>query len=167
VNVILDDLTQLTPKRLERRLEELARDALPCLDVTVFDGNPVDGLTVGLRIDAQERRDVLDLVRVLESEPVAHVASAWALLEPRRHHPLWRLLLRIDFQRPVRCSFVIRFDVRAQSGDPLGAKLPLLLAADRFALALDRSAEYERPVSWVAAPASRECVLEVLAQLTH
>ena len=43
VSAILEDLTTLSPKRLEKRLEALARDALPCRSVTVFDGNPERG----------------------------------------------------------------------------------------------------------------------------
>lgn len=42
---IIEDLTKLPPKRLARRLDELARDALPCMSVTVFDGSPEHGLT--------------------------------------------------------------------------------------------------------------------------
>ena len=130
VNAILEDLTKLPPKRLERKLEQLAREALPCVSVSVFDGNPADGLTVGLRVESQGRRDVLDLARVLEIEPDGYVVSAWALLTPNRKHPYWRLLLRVDFERPVRCSFVVRLDVRDQPSDPLRAALPLVLAAD-------------------------------------
>lgn len=159
---ILEDLTKLPPKRLERKLEELAREALPCVSVTVFDGNPADGLTVGLQVESQGRRDVLDLARVLEIEPDGYVVSAWALLTPSRNHPHWRLLLRVEFERPVRCSFAVRVDVSDQPSDPLRATLPLILAADRFVLAFNRSPDRDRPLVWVAAPATRECVLEVL-----
>jgi len=41
--------------------------------------------------------------------------------------------------------------------------MPLILAADRFALSFDRDPDPNRPLLWVAAPAVRECVLEVLA----
>jgi len=163
VRGILEDLTKLPPKRLERKLEELAREALPCVAVTVFDGNPSDGLTVGLHVESQGRRDVLDLARVLEIEPDGYVVSAWALLTPGRKYPYWRLLLRVDFERPVRCSFAVRLDVRDRPSDPLRITLPLILAADRFALAFDGSPDRERPLVWVAAPAARECVFEVLA----
>ncbi len=158
---ILEDLTQLPPKRLERKLEEMAREALPCVSVTVFDGNPADGLTVGLQVESQGRRDVLDLARVLEIEPDGYVVSGWALLTPGRKHPHWRLLLRVEFERPVRCSFAVRLDVRGQPSDPLRATLPLILAADRFALAFDGSPDRDRPLVWVTAPAARECVFEV------
>jgi hypothetical protein len=163
VNAILEDLTQLTPKRLERRLEQLAREALPCTSAIVFAGSPSEGLTVGLRVASQSRRDVLDLARVLEIEPDGYVFSAWALLTPNRSHPYWRLLLRVHFERPVRCSFVVRLDVRDHPNDPLRAKLPLLLAADRFALSFDGEPVEERPLVWVSAPATRDCVFEVLA----
>ncbi|MBA3429642.1 MAG: hypothetical protein H0U07_13885, partial [Actinobacteria bacterium] len=101
MKAILEDLTQLPAKRLERRLEQFAREALPCAAVTVFDGNPADGLTVGLRVESRGRRDVLDLARVLDIEPDGFVVSAWALLTPSRQHPPWRLLLRVEFERPV------------------------------------------------------------------
>jgi len=41
VHAILEDLANLPPKRLERRLEELAREALPCVNAVVFDGTTV------------------------------------------------------------------------------------------------------------------------------
>jgi hypothetical protein len=163
VNAILEDLTQLSPKRLERRLEELAREALPCSSAIVFDGGPSEGLTVGLHVESQGRRDVLDLARVLEIEPDGYVFSAWALLTPNRSHPYWRLLLRVHFERPVRCSFVVRLDVRDHASDPVRAKLPLILAADRFALSFDESLGEDQPLVWVSAPAARDCVFEAVA----
>ena len=75
---IAEDLTKLSPKRLTKRLEELSREALPCVSATVFDGNPRDGLTVGLWVESHGRRDVLDLARVLETERAGHVATAWS-----------------------------------------------------------------------------------------
>ena len=159
---IIEDLTKLPPKRLARRLDELAHDALPCLSATVFDGSPHEGLTVGLRVESEGRRDVLDLARVLDIEPGGYVVSAWSLLHPNREHPYWRLLMRVQFERPVSCSFVLRFDVRDHPSDPLRAALPLILAADRFALSFDSDPEPDRPLLWVAAPAARECVLDVL-----
>jgi hypothetical protein len=162
VNAILEDLTQLSPKGLERRLEQLAREGLPCGSAIVFDGSPSEGLTVGLRVESEGRRDVLDLARVLEEEPGGHVFSAWALLAPSRGHAVWRLLLRVHFERPVQCSFVVRLDVRDHPNDPLRAALPLILAADRFALAFDGPPEQDRPLVWVSAPAAHDCVVEVL-----
>ena len=162
---MVEDLTKLSPKRLGRRLEELAREGLPCASATVFDGSPQEGLTVGLRVESQGRRDVLDLARVLDIEPNGFAVSAWALLSPSREHPYWRLLLRVQFERPVSCSFVVRFDVREHPNDPLRAALPLLLASDRFALAFDGFGESDKPVVWVPAPGRRDCVFELLAQL--
>ena len=160
---VIEDLTKLPPRRLARRLDELARDALPCLSATVFDGTPEHGLTVGLRVESEGRRDVIDLARVLEIETGGYVTSAWSLLHPNRDHPYWRLLMRVEFERPVSCSFVLRFDVRDHPSDPLRAALPLILAADRFALSFDRDPDPDRPLLWVAAPAARDCVLEVLS----
>lgn len=163
MNAILEDLTQLSPKRLERRLEQLAGEALPCGSAIVFDGSPSEGLTVGLRVESQGRRDVLDLARVLEIEPNGYVFSAWALLSPSRSNPYWRLLLRIHFERPVRCSFVVRLDVRDHPSDPLRATLPLVLGAHKFAIAFDGPPNEDQPFIWVSAPAVRDCVFEVLA----
>ncbi len=162
MRLMVEDLTKLSPKRLGRRLEELAREGLPCASATVFDGSPQEGLTVGLRVESQGRRDVLDLARVLETESNGYAFSAWALLSPSREHPYWRLLLRVQFERPVKCTFVVRFDVREHPSDPLRAALPLFLASDRFALAFDSAPEAEQPLVWVTAPAARDCVLEVL-----
>jgi hypothetical protein len=163
VNIILEDLTKLSTKRLERRLEELAHEALPCTSAIVFDASPSEGLTVGLRVESQRRRDVLDLARVLAIEPNGYVFSGWALLTPNRSHPYWRLLLRVHFERPVDCSFVVRLDVRDHPSDPLRAKLRLLLAADRFALSFDESPGEDQPLVWVSAPAARDCVFEAVA----
>jgi len=162
VGSVLEDLTKLAPKPLERRLEQLAREALPCISANVFDGNPQDGLTVGLWVESQGRRDVLDLARVLEGEPGGHVATGWSLLSPKRGHPSSRVLLRVHFERPVKCSFVVRFDVGDDPSDPMRAVLPLLLAANGFALGFDGFPDAERPIAWVMAPSSRECVFEVL-----
>jgi hypothetical protein len=163
VNIILEDLTSLPPKRLERRLEGLATDALPCLSATVFSGAAGEGLTVGLSVDPQERRDVRDLARVLEAEPDGYVFTAWASLSPNRRHRHWRLLLRIRFERPVQCDFVIRLDITDREGDPLRPALPLLLAAERFTLSFGRPRNAGRPVIWVPAPPARQCVLDVLS----
>jgi hypothetical protein len=156
---MVEDLTKLSPKSLVRRLEELSREALPCVSASVLDGNPRDGLTVGLWVESQGRRDVLDLARVLETEPLGHVATAWSLL---RAEPLWRLLLRVEFQRPVSCAFVVRFDVNDHSDDQLRQALPLVLAASGFAISFDRTPADAALLVWVPAPTARECVLEAL-----
>lgn len=160
---ITEDLTKLSPKRLARRLEELSREALPCVSADVFDGNPRDGLTVGLWIESQGRRDVLDLARVLKTEPQGHVATAWSLLHPGRDEQLSRLLLRVHFQRPVNCTFVVRFDVQKHPDDQLHKALPLLLAASGFAVSFDKSSTEASELVWVPAPVARECVLELVA----
>jgi hypothetical protein len=159
---MVEDLTTLNPKRLGRRLEELARDALPCVSAVVSHGDPEHGLTVALWVESQGRRDVLDLARVLETEPGGHVSTGWSLLSPSRKHPSWRMLLHVDIERPVLCSFVVRFDVSDHPDDQMRLALPLLLAASRFALAFDGFPEQDKPVIWVPAPAVRDCVLEVL-----
>jgi len=158
-----ESLTQLKPTRLSRRLEELARNALPCVSAVVSHGDPEHGLTVALWVESQGRRDVLDLARVLESEPGGHVETGWSLLSPSRRHPHWRLLLHVNFERPVLCDFVVRFDVSDHSNDELRLDLPLLLAASGFALAFDGFPEADMPVAWIPAPTAREGVLDVLA----
>jgi hypothetical protein len=159
---MVEDLTRLKPKRLGRRLEELACEALPCVSVGVSHGDPEHGLAVALWVESHGRRDVLDLARVLESEPGGHVTTGWSLLSPSRRHQCWRLLLRIKFERPVSCSFVVRFDVTDHANDELRVALPLLLAASGFALAFDGFAEPDTPITWIPAPTARECVFEVL-----
>jgi hypothetical protein len=163
VSVILDDLTTLSPKRLEKHLEALARDALACNSMTVFDGNPEDGLTVSLRVDSRQRADVRDLARVVEDDGVVSASCSWSALSPSRRHPESRLLLRVGFERPVVCSFTVVFAVTNHLADPLRADLPLLLAAHRLVFDFDGRAEPGGPVVWIAAPLARECVLDVLA----
>jgi hypothetical protein len=158
-------MTTLPPQRLERRHEELARDALPCVSATVFGGNPEEGLTVGLWVESERRRDVRDLARVLQSEPGGHGATGWSLLSPKRGHASWRLLLRVHFERPVKCSFVVQFEIGDGANDPTRAALPLLLAANGFALGFDGFPDSERPIAWIPAPAARECVLEVVSAM--
>jgi hypothetical protein len=164
VTAILEDLTTPPPKRLEKRLEQLARDALPCHSATVFDGNAEAGLTVAFHVDSRRRRDVLDLARVVEDDATVHASCGWSLLAPSRRHAYWRLLLRVSFDRPVLCAFTVSFDVREHPSDPLRAALPLLLAANRFVFDFDGRLDPELPLVWIAAPAARECVLDVLSR---
>ena len=129
MSVILEDLTTLPPKRLEKRLEEIAREALPCHSVTVFEGNPADGLTVALHVDSRRRGDVLDLARVVEDDAGVQASCGWSLLAPSRKHAYWRLLLRMSFERPVKCDFTVGFEVRDHPSDPMRGSVPVLLAA--------------------------------------
>lgn len=162
MTTILEDLSHLPPKRLEKRLEQLAREALPCHDVTVFDGNPQDGLTVALHVDARGRGDVLDLARVVEDDSVVRAWSGWSVLTPERRRPYWRLLLRVRFDRPVNCLFTIGFETQVHAAETVRRSLPLLLAADRFVLELGEC-HVERPRAWVEAPLARDCLLQVIA----
>lgn len=158
MSVILEDLTTLPPKRLEKRLEELAREALPSHAATVFDGNANDGLTVALHVDSRGRGDVLDLARVVEDDAVVQASCGWSLLAPSSRHSYWRLLLRVSFERPVRCSFTVGFGVWEHPSDPPRGSLPLLLAADRFVFDFDGRLDRVRPLVWIGAPVARECV---------
>ena len=97
---ILEDLTTLSDRKLEKRLERLAKDALPCINAWVADGNRHDGLTVALHLDARGRPDVIDLGRVLQQEPNGLIASAWALLPPTKTRLDSKLLLRIELEPP-------------------------------------------------------------------
>lgn len=163
MNVILEDLTRLAPKRLEKRLEQLARDALPCHSATVFDGNPRDGLTVALHVDSRKRGDVLDLARVVEDDATVQASCGWSLLAPSGRHPQWRLLLRVSFERPAMCVFTVGFEIRKHPSDPPRAALPLLLAANRFVFDFDGRLDPDLPMVWIAAPVARECVFDVLS----
>jgi hypothetical protein len=165
VNAILEDLASLPPKRLEKRLEAIARDALGCGSVTVFDGNPDDGLTVALRIDARRRGDVLDLARVVEDDNLVHASCGWSLLRRSRRHARRLLLLRLSFERPVACAFTVVFEIGDHPNDPMRAALPLLLAANRFVFDLGSGIDPDRPLVWIAAPTGQDCVLEVLLRL--
>jgi hypothetical protein len=162
VSVILEDLTTLSPKRLEKRLEALARDALPCRSVTVFEGSPEQGLTVALHVDSCRRGDVLDLARVVEDDAAVSASCGWSLLSPSRRQSRWRLLLRVSFERPATCEFTVALDIGEHAKDSLRGSLPLLFAASRFAFDFDRRLDPQRPLVWIAAPAARECVFDVL-----
>jgi hypothetical protein len=166
VKIVVEDLTKLKPRRLGRRLERLARDALPCVTAVASHADPEHGLTVALWVESQGRRDVRDLARVLQSEPGGRVGTTWSLLTPSRKHPRWRLLFHVDFERPVLCSFVVRFDVSDHPADQLRLALPLLLAASTFALAFDGFPPPDEHLACVPTPAARERVLEVLAAVS-
>jgi hypothetical protein len=159
---VLEDLSTLPPKRLEKQLEKLANEALHCQAVTVFDGDADEGLTVALHVNSHRRGDILDLARVVEDDPSVDASCGWSLLPPTRRRAAWRLLLRVSFERPVQCTFTVGFDIRAHASDPLRATLPLLLAANRLVFAFDKALDPQRPLVWIAAPLAREPVLELL-----
>jgi hypothetical protein len=159
---VLEDLSTLPPKRLEKQLEKLAHEALPCQAVTVFDGNADEGLTVALDVNSRRRGAILDLARVVDDDPSVDASCGWSLLPPTRQRAAWRLLLRVSFERPVQCTFTVGFDIRAHASDPLRATLPLLLAANRLVFAFDGALDPERPLVWIAAPVAREPVLDLL-----
>ena len=156
------DLGQLPPRRLERRLNHLADDALPCHGTQVQHGSPDDGLTIGLSVETHMRGDVQDLPRVLETEPAGHVTTAWSLLHPTRKHRHHRLLLHVQLTRPVRCDFDVLFEIRDRPSDPQRQALPLLLAADAFAIGLAGYPQTERPAIWIAAPTARDPIYDAL-----
>lgn len=165
MSTILEDLTALSPKRLEKRLEALARDALPCRSVTVFDGNPEHGLIAALHVESRQRGDVLDLARVVEDDAAVNASCGWSLLAPSRRHPRWRLLLRVSFDRPVVCEFTAAFEIGDHPSDSLRNSLPLLLAANRFVFDFDGRLDPERPLVWITAPAARDCIFHVMADV--
>lgn len=163
---MLEDLSTLPPKRLQKKLETLAHAALPCDAVSVFDGNPEEGLTIALHVDSRRRADILDLARVVEDDPAVWASCGWSLLPPTEQRPAWRLLLRVGFERPVKCRFTVCLDLRNDATDPLRATLPLLLAANRLVFAFDGHLEPDRPLVWITAPVAREPVLELLAAVS-
>ena len=65
----------------------------------------------------------------------------------------------------MTCAFTVAFDISEHPSDPLRASLPLLLAANRFVFDFDGRLDPELPLVWIAAPAARECVLEVLSHV--
>lgn len=158
---MLEDLSTLPSKRLEKTLAKLADAALPCHAVRVLDWAPDHGITVALHVHAQGRGEVLDLARVVEDDPRAYGMADWSLL-PNTHLHMWRLLLRVKVDRPVNCEFTISLDVSDQPLDPLRTSLPLLFAASRLAFALDEQTESGRPLVWITAPVAREPLLELL-----
>ena len=162
MNTMLEDLSTLPPKRLEKQLEKLAHDALPCSAVTVFDGNMDEGILITLHVDSLRRADILDLARVVEDDSAVRASCGWSLLPATRRHPYWRLLLRVGFERPVQCVFTVSFNVREHSKDPLRPALPLLLAASHLVFAFDGKLDPERPLLCIAAPPAREPVLDLL-----
>jgi hypothetical protein len=164
VTLIAEDLTKLSPKRLERRLEELWLEALPCIQIVAWSASPERGLTAGLWIESQGRRDVLDLGRVVETEPGGKATVAWSLLTPNRNHPAWRLLLHVDMQRPVVCAFSVGFEVEAQPPDELRSRLPILLAASTLALAFDGFPTSARPLPEVRAPENGDPLVDLLTR---
>ena len=159
---MLEDLSTLPPKRLEKQLEKLAHEALPCQTVSVFDGNADEGLTVALHVNSRRRGTILDLARVVEDDPSVDASCGWSLLPPTRQRAAWRLLLRVSFERPVQCTFTVGFDIRAHANDPLRARLPLLVAANRLVFAFDGALDSERPLVWIAAPVARDPLLDLL-----
>jgi hypothetical protein len=162
VITVLDDLTTLAPRRLVRRLNQLAQEALPCHAATLFSGSEGAGLTVALHVDSRRRRDVIDLARVVDDDPRAHGSCDWSLLPPTRWRGHWRLLLRVSFERPVQCLFTVSFDIRRHANDPLRPSLPLLLAASQLVFVFDRGLADQWPLVWIGAPAAREPLLELL-----
>jgi len=107
---------------------------------------------------------VRDLVRVVETEPGGYAIVAWSRLAPSRRHRATRLLLRVAIERPVECAFNVRIDLGEHREDPARRWLPLLLAAERFALAFDERPEAARGLVWVPAPTVREPVAAALSR---
>lgn len=157
---ILEDLSTLSPRKLEKRLAQLAKDALPCIDVWAAEANREDGLTVALQVDARSRPEVGDLGRVLEEEPRALVTTAWAIQAERTGRS--RLLLRVAIERPVACSFDVLLCVTDDPHDPIRSVLPLLLAAARLLVITLDGQSADRPSFWFSAPKSRGCLRELL-----
>ena len=104
MNRMLEDLSILPPKRLEKELETLSHEALACDAVTVFDGDPDAGLTVAIHVDSRGRGDILDLARVVEDDPSVQASCGWSLLPPNRQRPKHR---PNSFSISVRRFFIL------------------------------------------------------------
>lgn len=160
---MLEDLTALSPKRLERRLEEIWQESLPCVSVVPWEASPDQGLTVCLWVESQGRRDVTDLGRVVESEPGGLATLAWSSLSPNRRHPFWRLLLHVDVERPVRCSFNVGFAVGNDEADAIRLALPLLMAAQSISFSFDGLPSSPQPLPRLSAPLIMAPLMDALA----
>lgn len=160
--IMLEDLTALPPKRLERRLEELWSEALPCRAALPWEASPERGLTVCLYVDSLGRRDVTDLGRVAESEPGGWATLAWSSLSPNRRTPHWRLLLHVDIERPVRCAFSVGFDVGIGDRDAMRTSLPLLLSARFVCFTFDGMPSSWQPLPVFSAPTAITPVKDAL-----
>ena len=129
---------------------------------SVFDGNPDDGLTVGLWVESQGRRDVLDLARVSRtsrrsrlsrlvaprSEPQARVLAAAPPRELRAARDL-------RFHRPLR---------RQRSSERPDARQPCRSSSPRTVSCSTSTAGSIRSSSGMdRTPVARECVFEVLS----
>ena len=104
VKTMLEDLSTLPPKRLEKQLEKLAHDALPCHAVTVFEGSPTrasPSRSTSTRADEATFSTSPASSRTIQPfrRPAAGRSS------PRLGDTTyWRLLLRVSFERPVHCA---------------------------------------------------------------
>lgn len=156
---ILEDLSTLSPRKLEKRLAQLVKEALPCIEIWPEDASRENGLTVALLVDVRLRPEVADLGRVLQTEPRALLTVGWAVQVGRGARGLDVLLLRVDLERPVGCQFAIRIDVARRGGEAMRASLPLLLAASRFAIVTD---DDSRPALWFGAPQVRDSVATLM-----
>lgn len=163
MTLVAEDLGRLSPKRLGRRLEELWTESLRCVAIVPWEASPSTGLTVGLWVETGRRRDVADLGRVAASEPGGISTVAWSLLEPSRAQPESRLMLHVELERPVHCSFVVGFSVGSDPAAALRAGLPLLLAAGALAFAFDGFPATDHPLLQVRAPAAANPVARVFA----
>ncbi len=159
---MLEDLTVLSPKRLERRLEEIWQESLPCVSVVPWEASPDQGLTVCLWVESQGRRDVTDLGRVVESEPGGLATLAWSSLSPNRRHPCWRLLLHVDVERPVRCSFNVGFAVGNAAEDLIRSSLALLIGARSISFSFDGMPDSWQPLPRLSAPRTTSPLVDAL-----
>jgi hypothetical protein len=66
-------------------------------------------------------------------------------------------------ESPVRCAFDVRFDIGDHASDAIRAGLPLLLAAERFALSFDRPLDQPDGLVWIGAPSVRDPLVRALA----
>lgn len=159
---MLEDLTALSPKRLERRLEEIWQESLPCVSVVPWEASPEQGLTVCLWVESKGRRDVTDLGRVVESEPGGLATLAWSSLSRNRRYPFWRLLLHVAVERPVRCSFNVGFAVGNDVADPIRSTLPLLMAAHLISFAFDGLPGSWEPLPRLSVPLVKAPLMDAL-----
>ena len=164
VKIMLEDLTKLPPKRLEtpargarargapvRLGDRLRRQSARTASPSGSGSSRRAGATCSTsracsRRAGRPRRDRL----------VAPLA------EPR--HPHWRLLLRVSFERPVLCDFVVRFDITDHPSDQL--RRPCRSSRREPVRARFRRLWRKRQTRCLGpGTGRRDCVFELLAQL--
>ena len=131
----------------------------------MFDGNPEDGLTVALHVDSRGRGDVLDLARVVEDDGIvqrlvrlvgslARAAVTLLAAAPPRELRTSRSCVPSPSAFDISDHPTTRFEPASRS----------FWRRTGFVFDFDGRLDPELPLVWIAAPAARDCVLDVLVE---